>query len=56
MAKKPQECPIHKGTTLVCMKCASAKGGRTRSRRHKNKLAAWGKLGGRPSKAKKETS
>jgi GAF domain len=41
-------CSIHKDTELICPRCIGSRGGKTTTKKHRRKLASWGKTGGRP--------
>lgn len=53
MTAKPH-CTVHPEQVLICPKCRASEGGKTTAKKHAKKLSAWGKLGGRPRKPKKE--
>jgi hypothetical protein len=53
MTQKKAVCKLHPDNELVCLKCMTAKGGRTTAEKHGDKLSEWGRRGGRPKKPRK---
>ena len=49
-------CAIHPDEPLRCLKCIGAAGGRKTARKYQNKMADWGKKGGKENvrKAKRK--
>lgn len=48
-------CPKHPKTKLrwICPRCEGKKGGQETAKKHADKMAYWGALGGRPKKSVK---